>query len=101
VAGCGGGTAELGQSQRKVMIGGAHLSSGRGEGRRRHEVRCFPMREATIGQGATDSWPAGPRGRARPAEMPRPSGESESGRLGKEKGSGPWLGRKLELGQSK
>jgi hypothetical protein len=32
VAGYGGGAAELGRSQRKVMIGGAHLSGGHGEG---------------------------------------------------------------------
>jgi hypothetical protein len=31
VAGCGGGAAELGRSQRKVMTGGAHLSARRGE----------------------------------------------------------------------
>jgi hypothetical protein len=43
-------------------------------------VRRFPAREVTIGQGATDAWLAGP------AERPRPSGERESGRLGKEKG---------------
>jgi hypothetical protein len=35
---------------------------------------------------------------ARPAERVRPGGERESGRFGKEKGSGPWLGRKPELG---
>jgi hypothetical protein len=28
VAGCGGGAAKLRRSQRKVMIGGAHLSAG-------------------------------------------------------------------------
>jgi hypothetical protein len=50
------------------------------------------MREAAIGQGATNTQPTGP------AERPRPSGERESGRLGKEKGSGPRLGRKLVLG---
>jgi hypothetical protein len=49
-------------------------------------VRCFPAREVTIGQGTTDAWLAGPRGWAGPAERPRPSGERESGRLGKEKG---------------
>jgi hypothetical protein len=32
VAGCGGGAAKLGRSWRKVMIGGAHLSAGHGEG---------------------------------------------------------------------
>jgi hypothetical protein len=89
---------ELGRSRRKVMTGGAHLSAGHGEGHRRHEVRRFPVREATIGQGATDARSARPRGRAGPAERPRPSGERESGQLGNEKGSGPWLGRKLELG---
>jgi hypothetical protein len=56
------------------------------------------MREAAIGQGATDARSAGSRGRAGPTKRPRPSGERESGRLGKEKGSGPWLGRKPELG---
>jgi hypothetical protein len=54
--------------------------------------------EVAIGQGATDARPAGPRAQARLAERPRPSGERESGQLGKEKGSGPWLGRKLKLG---
>jgi hypothetical protein len=48
VARCGGGAAMLGQSRRKVMRGGAHLSAGHGEGRRRREVRHFPMREAAI-----------------------------------------------------
>jgi hypothetical protein len=74
------------------MIGGAHLSAGHGEGRRRREVRRFPMREAAIGQSATDARSAGP------AEWPRPSRERESGRLGKEKGSVPQLGQKPELG---
>jgi hypothetical protein len=32
VVGCGGGTAKLGRSRRKVMTGGAHLSADRGEG---------------------------------------------------------------------
>jgi hypothetical protein len=32
VAGCGGGAAELGRSQRKVMTGVAHLSAGHREG---------------------------------------------------------------------
>jgi hypothetical protein len=59
VAGCGGGAAELRQCQRKVMTGGAHLSAEHGEGRRRREVRRFPTREAAIGQGATDTRPAG------------------------------------------
>jgi hypothetical protein len=68
VAGCGGGMAELGRSWRKVMTGGAHLFTRHGEGQRRHEVRRFPVRE----------W--------------------ESGRLGKEKGSGPRLGQKPKLG---
>jgi hypothetical protein len=92
VAGCDGGAAELWRSRRQVMIGKAHLSAGHGEGRRRREVRCFPTREAAIGQGVTDAWPA------RPAESPRPSGKRESGWLGKEKGSGPQLGRKPVLG---
>jgi hypothetical protein len=61
-------------------------------------VRHFPTREAAIGQGATDAWPAGSRERAGPTERPRPSGERENGRMGKEKGSGPRLGRKPELG---
>jgi hypothetical protein len=56
VAGCGGGTTELGWSRRKVRIGGAHLSAAHGEGRRRREVRRFPVREAAIGQGATDAF---------------------------------------------
>jgi hypothetical protein len=90
--------AKLGWSQRKVVTGGAHLSAWRGEWRRRREVRRFPAREAAIGQGATDVLLAGSRGRARPAERPRPSGQRESGRLAKEKGSGPRLGRKPELG---
>jgi hypothetical protein len=92
VARCVGGAAELGQSCWKVMTDGAHLSVGHGEGRRRREVRHFPVREVAIGQGATDARPAGL------AERPRPSGERESGRLGKEKGSGLRLGGKPELG---
>jgi hypothetical protein len=92
VVGCGGGITELGRSRRKVMTGGAHLSAGRGEGRRRREMRLFPVREVVIGQGATNARPA------RPVERPRPSGERESGRLGKEKGSGPQLDQKPELG---
>jgi hypothetical protein len=56
------------------------------------------VREAAIGQGATDARLTGPRGQAGPAKRLRPSGERESGRLGKEKGSGPRLGRKPELG---
>jgi hypothetical protein len=32
VAGCGGDATELGRSWRKVMIGGAHLSTGHREG---------------------------------------------------------------------
>jgi hypothetical protein len=63
VVGCGGGTTELGQSQRKVMTGGAHLLARHKEGCRWREVRRFPAREAAIGQGATDVWSAGPRGR--------------------------------------
>jgi hypothetical protein len=53
---------ELGRRQRKVMIGGAHLSSRHKEGQMRHEVRRFPVREAAIGQGTTDARSAGPRG---------------------------------------
>jgi hypothetical protein len=53
--------------------------------------------KAAIGQSATDAWSAGPRGRARLAKRPRTSGERESVQLGKEKGSGPRLGRKSEL----
>jgi hypothetical protein len=83
---------ELGRSRRKVMTGGANLSAGHREGQRRCEVKRFPVREAAIGQGATDARSAGP------AERPRSSGERESDRLGKEKGSGPRLGQKLELG---
>jgi hypothetical protein len=98
MAECGGGTVELGRSRRKVMTGGAHLSAGHGEGRRRREVKHFPVREAAIGQGVTDARSAGPRGRAGPVERPRPSWERESGRLGKEKGSGLRLDRKPELG---
>jgi hypothetical protein len=90
--------AELRNSRRKVMIGGAHLSARHREGRRQREVRRFLAREAAIGQGATDAWPAGPRGRAGSAERLRPSGERESGRLGKEKGNRPRLGRKPKLG---
>jgi hypothetical protein len=71
------------------MIGGAHLSAEHGEERRRREVRRLLAREAAIRQGATD---------ARPAEIPRPSGERESSWLGKENGSGPRLGQKPELG---
>jgi hypothetical protein len=92
VVGCSGSAAELGWSRREVMTSGTHLSAGHKEGRRRHEVRRFLAREAAIGQGATDVRSAGP------TERPRPSGESESSRLGKEKGSGPRLGRKSELG---
>jgi hypothetical protein len=98
MAGCGGGAAELGRSRRKVMTGGAHLSAEHGERRRPREVRHFPMREGAIGQGATDACSAAPRGRAGLAKRPRPSWERESDRLGKEKGSGPRLGRKPELG---
>jgi hypothetical protein len=71
------------------MIGGAHLSAGHREGRRWREVRYFPTREAAIRQDAIDMRSAGPRGRAGWAERPRPSGERESSRLGKEKGSQP------------
>jgi hypothetical protein len=56
------------------------------------------VREAAIGQGAIDAQLAGPRGRAGPAERLRPNGERESRRLEKEKGSGPRLGQKPELG---
>jgi hypothetical protein len=98
VAGCSGDVVELGQSQRKVMTGGTHLLARHGEGRRRREVRHFPTREAAIGQGATDARLARPRGWVGPAESARPSGERESDQLGKEKGSGPRLGQKPELG---
>jgi hypothetical protein len=54
------------------------------------------VREVAIGQGATDARSAGPRGRAGPAERPRPSGERGSGRL--EKKCGPRLGQEPELG---
>jgi hypothetical protein len=62
-----------------VMTGGAHLSAGHGEGRRRHKVRRFPVREATIGQGATDAWSARPAERLRPSggEGERPFGEGK------------------------
>jgi hypothetical protein len=56
------------------------------------------VREAAIGQGATDARSAGSRWRAGPAERLRPSGERESDRLGKEKGSGPRLDQKPEQG---
>jgi hypothetical protein len=36
------------------------------------------VKEAARGQGATDSWLAGPRGQARPAKRLRPSGGRES-----------------------
>jgi hypothetical protein len=81
VVGCGGGAAELGQSQRKVMTGGAHLSSGHREGRRRREVRRFLVREAAIGQGATN------------AQSARPSGRGPVGR-----GRAAGWGRKMEVG---
>jgi hypothetical protein len=42
VAGCGGGTAEVGRSRREVMTGGTHLSAGHGEGRRRVRGEVFP-----------------------------------------------------------
>jgi hypothetical protein len=64
---------ELGRRRRKVMTGRAHLLVGHGGGRKRREVRCFPLREAAIGQGATDARSAGL------AERPRPSGERGSG----------------------
>jgi hypothetical protein len=74
VVGCGGDAAELWRSRRKVMTGGPTYqpTTERGEGR----ARCG----------------VSPRGRR------RPGGERESSRLGKEKGSGPRLGWKLELG---
>jgi hypothetical protein len=44
------------------------------------------VREAAIRQGATDARSAGPRGRARPVERPRPSGErGGDGRLKRKK----------------
>jgi hypothetical protein len=73
------------------------LGMERGKGSR--EVRRFPVRDAAIGQGTTDARSARPSGRAGLAERPRPCGERESSRLGKEIGSGPWLGRKPELGR--
>jgi hypothetical protein len=93
----GGGTTDLGQSRRKAITGGVHLLVERGVGRRRREVRRFPV-EAAIRQGATDSRPTGLRGQAGPAERPRPSGERESGPVGERKASGPRLGQKPELG---
>jgi hypothetical protein len=54
------------------------------------EVICFLVREAAIGQGATDAQSTGARGRARPVKRPRPSGERGRGRLDKK--SGPRLG---------
>jgi hypothetical protein len=76
------------------MTGGAHLSAGHGEGQRRHGCKHLPVREAASGQGATSASPTGLTG------WPRPSGEGEggSGRLRKENGGGPRLGRKPKLG---
>jgi hypothetical protein len=51
---------ELGRRRRKVMTGGAHLSARHGEGRRRHEVRHFPVKEASILQCTTNARSAGP-----------------------------------------
>jgi hypothetical protein len=52
-------------------------------GQSQSEVRRFPMKEAAIGQGATNVRPARPKGQAEPAERLKPSGERESGWLGK------------------
>jgi hypothetical protein len=81
---------ELGRRRRKVMTGQAHLSAGHGEGQRQGEVRRFPVREVAIGQGTTDAGSAGPRGRAGPAERPRPSGERGSSRLEKKNMGRGW-----------
>jgi hypothetical protein len=54
------------------------------------------VREAAIGQGATNALSAGSRGQAGPTEWSRPSGERGSDWLGKKRG--PRLGRKQELG---
>jgi hypothetical protein len=69
------------------MTGGAHLSARHGEGRRRGEVRHFPVREAAIRQGATDAQSA------EPAERPRPSRERGGWPVEKKK-NGSQLGRK-------
>jgi hypothetical protein len=39
---------ELGRRRRKVMTSGAHLSARHREGRRRREVRRFPVWEVVI-----------------------------------------------------
>jgi hypothetical protein len=91
---------ELRRRRRKVMTGGAHLSARHGEGRRRREVRCFPVWEAAIQQGTTDARSAGTRGRDGPAERPRPSGEGGGEGRWKRKEDGPQLGRKGGLAKS-
>jgi hypothetical protein len=50
------------------------------------------VREAAIRQGTTDAWSAGLRGRAGPAERPRPSGErgGGNGRLKRKKMGRDW-----------
>jgi hypothetical protein len=74
------------------MTGGAHLSARHRGGRRRREVRRFPVREAAIRQGANDARSTGLRGRAGPAERPRPSGErgGGNGRLERKKMGRSW-----------
>jgi hypothetical protein len=57
VEGNGGGAVELGRSRRKGKIDGAHLSAGRGEGRRRPEKGRFPAMEAEIGQARGPTGP--------------------------------------------
>jgi hypothetical protein len=44
VAGCGGGTTKLRRSQRKVMIGGAHLSAGAQRGVKAARAEAFPLK---------------------------------------------------------
>jgi hypothetical protein len=52
------------------------------------------VREAAIGQGATNALSAGSRGRAGPTEWSRPSGERESDWLGKK----TWAAAGLKTG---
>jgi hypothetical protein len=54
------GGSMRGWHRRKVMTGGPTCHPG--EERRWREVRRFHMREAAIGQGATNARSAGPRG---------------------------------------
>jgi hypothetical protein len=56
------------------------------------------MRGEAFPREGGGNWAGRHRRAAGPAERPRPSGETESGRLGKEKGSGSRLGRKPKLG---